>query len=150
MLGRILQTSHSSTIFTATPIASLINGTGMRVAADCKNVKACFPVAVIYFAVVGTTSRGFSDDSWIQMCISERWEDTRINPLTPAFEFVSTSWSSTEVRSLVAETIASSFSGSSWMQLIVKKFAQSDLMLNTYLRFCLRDSNFPRHEQRTP
>ena len=41
----------------------------MRDAADCNNVKACFPVAVIYFAVVGMTSRGVSDDFWIQMCV---------------------------------------------------------------------------------
>ena len=43
----------------------------MRDAADCNNVKACFPVAVIYFAVVGMTFRGISDDSWIQMCVKE-------------------------------------------------------------------------------
>ena len=55
-LNGIVQTSHSSIIFSATPIASLINGTGMRDAADCNNVKACFPVAVVYFAVVGMTS----------------------------------------------------------------------------------------------
>ena len=71
-LSRILQTSHSSTIFTATPIASLINGTGMRIAADCKNVKVCFPVAAIYCAVVGMTSRVFSDDFWIQMRVREK------------------------------------------------------------------------------
>ena len=70
-LRRNRQTSHSSIIFRATPIASLINGTGIRDAADCNNVKACFPVAVIYFAVVGMTSRGLSDDSWIQMCVRE-------------------------------------------------------------------------------
>ena len=58
-------------IFSETPIASLINGTGMRDAADCNNVKACFPVAVIYFAVEGMISRGFSVDSWIQMCVRE-------------------------------------------------------------------------------
>ena len=67
----IAQTSHTSIIFIATPIDSFINGTGMRDAADCNNVKACFPVAVIYFAVVGMTSRGLSDDSWIQMCVRE-------------------------------------------------------------------------------
>ena len=55
-------------IFSVTPI---VNGTGMRDAADCNNVKACFPVAVIYFAVVGMTFRGISDDSWIQMCVKE-------------------------------------------------------------------------------
>ena len=43
----------------------------MRDAADCNNVKACFPVAVIYFAVEGMISWGFSDDSWIQMCVRE-------------------------------------------------------------------------------
>ena len=43
----------------------------MRVAVDFNNIKACFPVAVIYFAVEGMTSRGFSDDFWIQMCVRE-------------------------------------------------------------------------------
>ena len=62
-LGGMVHTSHSSIIFSATPIASFISGTGMRDAADCNNIKACFPVAVIYFAVVGMTSWGFSDDS---------------------------------------------------------------------------------------
>ena len=61
-----------SIIFSATPIASFINGTGMRDAADCNNVKACFPVAVIYFAVEGMTSRALSDDSWIQMCVRDK------------------------------------------------------------------------------
>ena len=40
----------------------------MRAAADCNNMKACFPVAAIYFVVVGMTSGEFSDDFWIQMC----------------------------------------------------------------------------------
>ena len=52
-----------------------------------------------------------------------------ISLLTATLEFVSITRSSTEVPSLVAETFASSFSGSSWKQIIVKKFAQSDLML---------------------
>ena len=71
LLGEILQTSHKSITFSATPMASLINGTGMRVAADCNSVKACFPVAEIYLAVVGMSSRGSSDDSWIQMCVRD-------------------------------------------------------------------------------
>ena len=54
----IIQISHTWLIFSVTPI---VNGTGMRDAAEC----ACFPVAVIYFAVVGMTSREISDDSWI-------------------------------------------------------------------------------------
>ena len=58
-------------IFIATPIASCIIGTGIRAAADCNNVKACFPVAVIYFVFVGMTSRRFSDDFCTQMCVSE-------------------------------------------------------------------------------
>jgi hypothetical protein len=58
-------------IFSATPIASFINGTGMRDAADCNNVKACFPVAVIYCVVEGMTSRAVSDNFWIQMCVRE-------------------------------------------------------------------------------
>ena len=62
ILSGILRTSHSSIIFSATPIASCIIGTGMRAAADCNKVKACFPVAVIYFIVVGTTSSGVSDE----------------------------------------------------------------------------------------
>ena len=146
LLGGILRTSHTSIIFIATPIASRINGTGMRVAADCNNVKACFPVAVIYFVVVGMTSLGFSDNFWIHMCVREmerliHW----INPLT-ALEFVSLTWSSTDVYSFVAETIASSFSGSFWTQLVVKTFAQPEL-IDAHLRFRLE---FPRHEQRTP
>ena len=43
----------------------------MRAAADCNNIKACFPVAVIYSVVDGTTSRGFSDNFWIQSCVRE-------------------------------------------------------------------------------
>ena len=70
-LHGIAQTSHTSMIFSATPIASFINGTGMRDAADCNNVKACFPLAVIYFDVVGMTSRALPDDPWIQMCVRE-------------------------------------------------------------------------------
>ena len=46
-------------------------GTGMKAAADCNNIKACFPVAVIYSVVDGTTSRGVSDNLWIQMCVRE-------------------------------------------------------------------------------
>ena len=57
-LCEILQTSHTSIIFSAMPTASFINGTGIKGAADCNDVKACFPVAVIYCAVVGMTSRG--------------------------------------------------------------------------------------------
>ena len=122
----------------------------MRDAADCNNVKACFPVAVIYFAVVGMTSREFSDDSWIQMC-DQRLEEgkIRINPLTAALEFDPISRSSS-VHSIVAETNASSFSGSVWTQLIVKKFTQSELMIITHLRFRLLDFKFPRHERREP
>ena len=203
-LGGILQTSHRSShtsmIFSATPTASRNNGTGIKDAADCSTTKACFPVAMIYCAVVGTTSRGFSVDFWIQMCVREKagyesilspppWNLSpqfgppqkytpslprrllvryqavpgrrcglaerdgriRINPLTAALEFDSITRSSTEVHSFVAETIAtSSCSGISWMQLIVKKFAQFDLMLVTHLRFRLRSFKFPRHEQRTP
>ena len=74
-----------------------------------------------------------------------------MNALTATLEFVSITRSSTEVRSFVAETIAtSSCSGSSWMHLIVKKFEQSDLILITHLRFRLRSFKFQRHEQRTP
>ena len=79
-------------------------------------------------------------------------EGTRINPLTAALIFVSITPPSAEVYSF-AETIASSFSGSSWAHLIVKNFARSDLnhlMLITHLRFRLRNFTFPRHEQRTP
>ena len=43
----------------------------MRDAADCNNVKACFPVDVIYFDVEGMTSWALSDDSWIQKCVRE-------------------------------------------------------------------------------
>ena len=118
-LGGIIQTSHSPIIFSATPIASFINGTGMRDAADSNNINACLPVAVIYFAVVGMTSRGFSDDSWIQMCVREMGGYTRINPLTAALIFVSMTSSSAEVNTFVAETI-SCCSGRSWTQFFVK------------------------------
>jgi hypothetical protein len=44
----------------------------MTVAADCNNIKACFPVDVIYFVVDGTTSRVFSDNFWISdLCVRE-------------------------------------------------------------------------------
>ena len=59
-------------IFRATPIASRISGTGIKAAADCNTFKACFPVAMIYCAVEGTTSRGLSDDIWIQMCVRDK------------------------------------------------------------------------------
>ena len=83
--------------------------------------------------------------------MSERLEDKN-NPLTAALEFVSITRSSSEVHSLVAEMVACSFSGtgSSWTQLIVKKFAQSELKVIAHLRFRLRDFNFPRREQRKP
>ena len=75
-MGGILQTSHCSShtsiIFSATPTASRIKGTGMKAAADCNTFKVCFPVAIIYCAVEGMTSRGLSDDSWIQMCVREK------------------------------------------------------------------------------
>ena len=93
----------------------------MRAAADCNKVKACFPVAVIYFIVVGTTSSGVPDDFWIQMCVREL-AGCKINPLT-ALESVSITRSSTDVFSFVSVTIATSFSGSFWTQLVVKKFA---------------------------
>ena len=73
----------------------------------------------------------------------------RKDPLTAALEYVSITRPSTEVHSLVAETVASSFSGS-WTQLIVKRFAQSKLMLIAYLRFRLLAFSFPRCEQRIP
>ena len=62
-------------------------------------------------------------------CVSEKLEDKN-NPLTAALEFVSITRSSSEVHSLVAEMVACSFSGtgSSWTQLIVKNFAQSELL----------------------
>ena len=83
----------------------------MRAAADCNNIKACFPVAVIYFVVDGMTW-GVSYDFWIQMCVREL-AGCKINPLT-ALEFVSFCF--------VSEMIAT-FSGSFWTQLAVKKFA---------------------------
>ena len=76
----------------------------------------------------------------------------RNDSLTAALEFVSITRSSSEVHSFVAETIASSFSGTggSCTHLIVKKFAQSDLILVAHLKFRLLDFNFPRPEQRKP
>ena len=61
------RSSHISMILRATPIASRINGTGINAAADCKTTKACFPVAMIYCAVVGMTPWGFWDDVWIRI-----------------------------------------------------------------------------------
>ena len=61
------------------------------------------------------TSRGVSDDFWIEVCVRELagyW----INPLT-ALEFVSIPRSSTDVDSFVFELFTSSFSGSFWAQL---------------------------------
>ena len=77
----------------------------------------------------------------------------RNNPLTAALEFVSITCiarSSTEIHSLVAETVATSFSvtGGSWTQLIVKRFAHCELMLISHLSFRLLDFSFPRREQR--
>ena len=62
LCANIRRTSHTSIILTATPIASCSIGTGMTAAADCNSVKTCFPLAVRYFVIVGTTSREFSDD----------------------------------------------------------------------------------------
>ena len=80
-----------------------------------------------------------------------RQKDGRIiiNPLTAALEFVSITRSSTEVRPLVAETVAGSFSGTggSCTQL---ELAESDLILIAHLRYRLRSFKFPRHEQTTP
>ena len=59
-------------IFSATPTASRIKGTGIKAAADCNTFKVCFPVAMIYCAVEGTTSRRLSDDIWIQMCVRDK------------------------------------------------------------------------------
>jgi hypothetical protein len=61
-MGRVLRTSHTSIIFSATPIAFFKNGTGMTSAADCNSARACFPVAVIYSDVVGTTDEEFPAD----------------------------------------------------------------------------------------
>ena len=75
-LSRISQTSHRSShtsiIFSATPTASRINGTGMKVAADCNTLKVSFPMAMKYCEFVGMTSRALSDDSWIQMCVRDK------------------------------------------------------------------------------
>jgi hypothetical protein len=55
----------------------------MKVDADCNNVKACFPVAVIYCDVEGMTSGGFSDNFWMQMCIREMSVARYISILSP-------------------------------------------------------------------
>ena len=118
----------------------------MKAAADCNTFKASSPGAKMYFDVEGMTSRGFSDDSWIQMYVRD--ETIRNDRLTAALEFVSITRiarSSTVIHSLVAETVATSFSGS-WTQLIVKRFAQSKLMLIAHLEFRIRGFEFPRHE----
>ena len=79
----------------------------------------------------------------------------RNNPLTAALEFVSIARiarSSTEIHSFVAETVATSFSVTdvSWTQLIVKKFAQSELIFIAHLRFRLLVFFSPRREQTKP
>ena len=43
----------------------------MKAAADCNTFNVCFPVAMIYCAVEGTTSR-LSDGIWIQMFVSDK------------------------------------------------------------------------------
>ena len=81
----------------------------------------------------------------------------RNNRLTAALEFVSITRiarSSTEIHSLVAETVATSFSvaDGSWTQSIIKtrRFVQSELMLIAHLSFRLLNFSFPRREQRKP
>ena len=44
----------------------------MKAAADCNTFKASFPTAMKYFDVEGMTSRGHSDDIWIQMCVRDK------------------------------------------------------------------------------
>ena len=89
----------------------------MRAPADCNNIKACLPVAAIYFVFDGIASRGVSDDFWIQRCVRElELGRIRIDPLT-ALEFVSIGRSSTDVCPFVFDAIASSSSGSIWTQL---------------------------------
>ena len=101
----------------------------MKTAADCNNTKACFPAAIIYCAVVGMTSRGISDDFWIQMCVI-RQEFPGINPLTVASEFVSITRSSAESQSFVAEIIANPFSDSSWVQMCVREMGGYESILS--------------------
>ena len=75
-IGGILQTSHRSShtsiIFSATPTASRINGIGTKAAADCNTFMASFPTTMKYFAVEGMTSRGFSEDIWIRVCVRDK------------------------------------------------------------------------------
>ena len=54
----------------------------------------------------------------------------RIDPLT-ALKFVSISRSFTDICPFVLDTISSSFSGGFWTQIVVKKFAQPELMLTS-------------------
>ena len=78
----------------------------------------------------------------------------RNNPLTAALGFVSITRiarSSTEIHSLVAETVATtsfSVTDGSCTQSIFKRFVQSELMLIAYLSIRLLDFSFPRCEQR--
>ena len=44
----------------------------MKAAADCNTFKVCFPVAMTYCTAEGTTSRGLSEDIWIQMCVRDK------------------------------------------------------------------------------
>ena len=134
-MGRTLQTSHPSShtsmILSATPTASRIKGTGIKAAADCSTFKVCFPVAMKYFTVEGTTSRGFSDDFWIQMYVRDK-RRIRIDPLTVALEFLSISRlsGSTEVHSSIAEIIAGSLPVGSCKQTCVREMAGYEPILS--------------------
>ena len=113
----------------------------MRVAADCNNTKACFPVAVIYLVGVGTTPRGFSDNFWIQMLRQRGWQEYE-SILSPTLEF----FSSTNVYSFVAETIVRSLSGSFWKQLVdSRSFAHSKPeLIDAYLKSSTLEPRTPR------
>ena len=63
----------------------------MKAAADSNTFKACFKVAVIYFAVEGMTSRGFSDSRFLDSEVHQRDRRIRDNSLTAALKFVSNS-----------------------------------------------------------
>src|SRR5271168_2249700 len=90
-------TLHTSKIFSATPIASYSNGTGITAAADCNSVRSCFPLAVIYSVFVGS----IVFRQYLHVNVRRRVSRIWINPLTLS-DFV------------VAGTIARGLSAGFW------------------------------------
>ena len=122
-LCKILQTSHTSIIFSATSIASFINGTGIKVLQSATTLR---PVSRwLWYTVLWWEwpPGGYQTIPGLQD-VRQRDGKIRTYPLTAALEFVSITRSSTEVHSFVVEAIVtSSISGSSWTQKCVREMA---------------------------